>query len=334
MRRWKYVSFGSSGTLGCAYVGMLDALESHIDFHSWRQDLKGVSGTSAGCIAALALLLGLTAADRKAALIDMVDMRQVLNGIDVSLLFRNYGVDDGTGFRKCISNILQRNGLSPHSTLGDLHRLLRVEFVALCTDLRTSTPVALRASTHPHVKVCDAIYASCCIPFLFTPMELDGMELVDGCMTCSVPTVFEAAETLHVWMLKTHTPSSDHSWFSFLGGLIKCTSYLQEPALNKLRADFPQNVCVLDTPFLRRQSTLDLDLKEDVVDRMVLAGYTSTLDWIVEGKWSRVLQQCVEVVVQLTNVTEPSADEVAPNFETQESAPASGAGCGGAPGTA
>ena len=331
---WKYVSFGSSGTLGCAYVGMLDALESQIDFQAWRQDLKGVSGTSAGCIAALALMLGLSSEDRKAALFEMVDMRKVLNGIDVSLLFRNYGVDDGTGFRECISNILQRNGLSPNSTLGDLHRLLRVEFVAVCTDIRTSTPVALRASTHPNVRVCDAIYASCCIPFLFTPLHLDGMELVDGCLTCSVPTVFEASETLHAWLLKMNTPPSEPSWFTFLTGLIKCTSYLQDPMLNKLRENFPHNVCVLDDSFLRKQTTLDLHLNEEVVHRMIISGYTCTLDWITKGKWTRALKECVEVAANQLTKLPAKQEEDAPNFETmRESAPGNGVLCGDAPST-
>ena len=97
-----------------------------------------------------------------------------------------------------IRKVLMRGGLSAESTLGDVKRLLRQEFVCMCTDLVTGRPYALSSTQNPEVRVYDAVYASCCIPFVFTPMDMGGAVLSDGCLSSDQPNVFVEEETFFV----------------------------------------------------------------------------------------------------------------------------------------
>ena len=47
----------------------------------------------------------------------------------------------------------------------------------MCTDLvHTGQPLVLSAQSHPTLRVCDAVYASCCVPFVFAPARLGRLQ--------------------------------------------------------------------------------------------------------------------------------------------------------------
>ena len=238
MERARYVSFAGAGTRGVVYAGVIDAWESrHAGFEAWRQGLRGAAGTSAGAIAALGLLLGLARADRHELMRSIADMRDVVRFPDVSLLLRHFGWADGRAMRERVSAMLERGGLSPSSTFADLRRLLRQEFVCMCTDLRTGAPVKLCAETTPGMRVCDAVYASCCVPFVFTPPCLpDGSMVTDGCLSCNQPDVFERAETLFV-NVDASVPDRVETWPDFLGGIVRASLAAQQPSWDALMVE-------------------------------------------------------------------------------------------------
>lgn len=59
---------------------------------------------------------------------------------------------------------------------------LKTRFAAVCTDLRTGELALLR-----HGPVGDAVRASCSIPGVFVPKDLNGRELVDGGLVSPLP---------------------------------------------------------------------------------------------------------------------------------------------------
>lgn len=292
----RYLSFAGAGSSGYAYAGFLDALERAAGYDEWRRELKGVAGTSAGALAALAVVLGLDATARARVLHEILDVVAPLN-MDLALLARRYGVDDGTTFRTQIQEVLEMSGLSASSTLGDLHRLLRVEFAVVCTDLSTSTQVTLSPRTHAGVRVCDAIFASCCVPFLFTPMELDGHVLVDGCLTANQPRVYDDARTLFAWTCAPSAPRaalSDLTWHDFLMGVLRCAMSAQHPQLEHLREHCAH--VVLHTRAESAQSLLTLAVSNDACAAMLHAAFVSTVDWLHQGRLLRVATAAVAAI--------------------------------------
>ena len=291
----RYVSFGSAGFKGAVYTGFLSALEDHFcrgpggaeAYAAWRSQLLGVAGTSSGALAALALALGLERSTRTAALREFSDMRRILPSVDIARLYRNHGADDGQGLRACVAHLLTAGGLSPTSTLGDVRRLLRLDFVCFATELQSSTAVALSAATAPDMRVCDAIYASCCLPFAFVPLRRgDGAVLVDGCMLARLPDPFpDGARTLYVDVTLTEACEGGiGSWPGFLRALLATTATLQAPAVRQLQGP----TVVIDSPVLRQTECFDLSLTPTTPPRLPRAGGTGS-DVLASGALSATL---------------------------------------------
>jgi len=314
----RYVSVSSAGTLGNAYFGVLDALERHMgDYEAWRQNLLGVSGCSAGCIVALSIALGLSA-DARAELHDMFDVRRIVGTPDVARLAKEYGVDDGRGLREAVQHMLMRGGLSAHSTLGDLRRLLRIDFVCACTDLNAVAPVYLSSMATPHVGVCDAILASCAVPLLFCPRVVDGRQLVDGCLTCSQPEAFDEDATLFVDVLEDY-PDEVRGWNDYLCRVVRCAMIPQHAARAARAARRPARSIHLRVP--RELGTMGFDVAMERSTRAALArcGFVGTLDALSGGRVRAALARALRAYIDarattvlLPPLTEAEADERAP----------------------
>lgn len=310
----RYLSFAGAGTSGYAYAGFLDALERSSEYDTWRRSLQGVSGTSAGALAALSVVLGLNANARARVLHEVLDV--TVDTLDFALLARRYGVDDGTSFRTQIQQVLEMSGLSPTSTLGDLYRLLRVDFAVVCTDIATSTNVTLSSRTYPNVRVCDAIFASCCVPFLFTPMEIEGYVLVDGCLTANQPRVYDDASTLFVWTLTPPSPVAalgDLTWPGFLMRVLQCSMTTQHAQRETIRTQCAH--IVLRNPLILNEastSLLDLLISEDSRARMLHGAYIDTSNWLLAR---RLLPSVAAVVLTLASCASASSRGYEPESE-------------------
>lgn len=310
MEKTRYLSVESGGTRGFLYMGALDALErwmlstTGVSYEEWRQGLLGVSGTSAGAIAALVVALGLSCEDRTELLSQIADLKAVLQRPDVTLLMHRFGWEDGRSFKEFVQNVLMRGGLSAESTLGDLKRLLRIEFVCFATELNTGHAFELSSTRTPTIRMCDAIYASCCVPFVFTPQPYeDGRMLVDGCLSCVLPRVFPEAETTFV-TLSSEPPMGVRTWVEYLNGIVRCACVCQEEELCRLRARVPETCVTL--PVSRHIGTctrsFDVDLHTGDLDVFHRCGYNHMLDHLLRGVLTKTVNLAVSVYVTNTTV--------------------------------
>lgn len=284
MEELKYVSFSVAGTKGHMFMGVLDGLEDVLErrgkktFEEWYASLDGVAGSSAGAIIGLILLLGLDREKRNTILHEISNVQKHLNP-DLSLLLRNYGWEDGTALREYLRTILTMGGLSADSTLYDLSRLLRREFVVVCTDLHSTTAMRLSAKTHPTLKVVDAIYASCAVPFVFTPPSIDGVLVADGCLTEDLPQVFDAVQTLFVLTDRRIPPDQTvQTWPEFLSKIVSCASVAQNAHIQSLCDSFPDNVVhVRCTDEVLNMPSMNIHQTEDDTMMLYHLGYLATM---------------------------------------------------------
>ena len=293
-----YVSFASAGTRGLAYLGFFDCLERHAseaDRRAWRENLRGVAGTSAGSICALAFALDLTK-DMLHEMTELIDVSNMLKRSDIAMLATEFGIDDGQAIRDAVQQMLIKGGLSPFSTLGDLGRLLRIRFVCATTDLHTSRTVELSSTETPDVLVTDAVFASCAVPFVFRPWRHNGMLLGDGCLTCVLPNPFPPAETLFVAPVTSEPERLPlNGWSSFLQSIVRCatqpqmTSFIVTPpeGVEVLRLDIPPHVS-------QQASTFDLSMGDDAKASLSGCGYVSTLDHLMEGRVSATMRRLLQ----------------------------------------
>lgn len=155
------VALGAGSARGWAHIGVLQALEAA----GIRPDI--ISGTSIGA------LVGAAYADDGLAELERwvrgLNWRTVLGFFDVSF---NGGFIKGARLIK----FLQESLLD--KTIDELPR----SFGAVATALETGREVWLREG-----GVADAVRASIALPGLFTPVERDGLLLVDGGLVNPVP---------------------------------------------------------------------------------------------------------------------------------------------------
>ena len=92
MEETEYFSCSGGGTQGLMFSGLVDALEDYfyilgISYEDWRRRLKGLSGTSAGTICCLSIILGIDKVNRKKLIHDIFsDLRNIITCPDNTLL--------------------------------------------------------------------------------------------------------------------------------------------------------------------------------------------------------------------------------------------------------
>lgn len=163
--------FAGGGSYGAVQVGMLRALCAH----DIRPDL--VAGSSVGAING-AFYAGMPSAngiERLEALWRGLRRQDVfpitLSGLFGALVNANHFFEP-SGLRRLLTAHL------PYSQLEDSAIPVHV----MATDLLTGSPVRLSAG--PAVA---AVLASCAIPAIYPPIQIDDRKLIDGAIACNTP---------------------------------------------------------------------------------------------------------------------------------------------------
>lgn len=162
MNKHKKVGLALSGGVarGPVHVGVLTALERAgipIDF---------VAGTSAGAIVGAAYCAGLEIPQLRALALDsgwrsMAGLSRSRHGLVSFYKMENYLTE----------------------LVGDLDiRDLSIPFTAVVTDMQYGIPIFLRRG-----RLATAVRASCSVPGVVTPVEIDGRLVCDGGITDNLP---------------------------------------------------------------------------------------------------------------------------------------------------
>ncbi len=177
---------GGGGVLGAAEVGMLQALFEH----DVRPDL--IVGTSVGAIngALVAADPGPGAVDRLRALWEELASQQIFTGSVLARLGTLARTRTHLHPREPLRALLQAN--LPVQTFAEL----RVPFECVAASIE-------RAAEHWFTDgaLVDAVLASCAVPGLLPPVELDGEHYLDGGLVHSIPVgraVALGADTVYV----------------------------------------------------------------------------------------------------------------------------------------
>ncbi len=145
---------------GPAHIGVLRVLEqAGIPIHC-------VAGTSAGSIVGAAYCAGLS--------VDALEEMALTGGWQniVRLQWPRHGLVSFAGLEPWLE-----------SMIGVLDvRDLALPFTAVATDLESGEPVVLKQG-----RLAAAVHASCAVPGLVEPVEINGRLLCDGGVSCNLP---------------------------------------------------------------------------------------------------------------------------------------------------
>ncbi len=163
MKRKKIgLALSGGAARGFAHLGVLKVLREHdipIDF---------IAGTSAGSIVGAAFAAGLS-------IEEIIEMGRKMTWYRM------------TGFSYSPKGILSNASMGaflrkvfPRDKFEDLP----IPFAAVTCDLETGNAIILKETG----DLVDAVRASCAIPGVFTPVEINGKRLFDGGVVANVPT--------------------------------------------------------------------------------------------------------------------------------------------------
>jgi hypothetical protein len=168
------VTMGGSGALYPIYLGCLCRLQDE------GYDIVKVGGSSGGAISA-ALWASPRVENTKESLKKFVAKTLPKNNkkvISYSLVhfFRHWGLINGRPLEELFSKILFQN-------IGEAVVPLEI-FVA---NLQRNKQIIFSSTETPNVNLPKVLRASCSIPLIFDPVEIDGVKYVDGGWSTPLP---------------------------------------------------------------------------------------------------------------------------------------------------
>lgn len=170
----KRLVFSGGGTRCLVFASCLVGLEQAGRLHA----VESAWGTSAGALIAALFLLAKSAA-RVRDILYSANFTKFINIDPANLLLfsQAWGLDNGHTLAEELERLLELT--------GDGNSRLRLRdipaFTAIVTDLTSRDIVCCNANTFPDMVLVDAIRASMCLPFFFTPFRApNGHVWVDG----------------------------------------------------------------------------------------------------------------------------------------------------------
>ena len=274
----EYLALGGCGTRGLAYLGLLRCLQTQwVGYKDFYRGLKGAAGTSSGALCALAFLADADVERVTQAGLEL-GISSVAHEVDVSRLFKGFGLDSGNALQQIIDSSLAAMGLSTAMTFETFHRLTGKEFAVYATDLKRQEKFVFRKSTTPDVSISKALYCSMCVPFLFAPKKFNGSYFVDGGLTHNVP--FDAFKESICSTFVMHMTDTDETCVddlrSFGFAVAACALTSQMPAVREHAALHPAMVHEVGCK-VQNDSAVSLNATEGFVRGARSRGYAAAL---------------------------------------------------------
>jgi NTE family protein len=170
----------AGGTYGAAYIGAYRALEAR----SLTAGIRRFHGTSAGSLVATMAACGLTSAEMMRVMEVVTTRPRPRVGLqDVARLTVEYGAIDA---RDYLSDAMDAF-LPPCATFATLAKERGVNLSVHAYNVHERRVADFGLDATPDADVRDAVAASCCVPFLFKPVAIAGVQYVDGAVAQRTP---------------------------------------------------------------------------------------------------------------------------------------------------
>tara|TARA_B100001057_G_C22860215_1_gene954210 strand:- start:2702 stop:3571 length:870 start_codon:yes stop_codon:yes gene_type:complete len=246
----KNLVISGGGYNGLCVLGVLNELmkSNYIEY----SNIEKIYGTSVGSIVGLIYSLNINLEDLKAFMIN----RPWNNFVDVSFdniikIIEKKGLLDGTFIKKFVKKLFNLKEISTDITFNELYEYSHIELHTYHVELNKYELVDCNYKTKPDMKVLEAVYYSCSLPYLFSPGKYNNDICLDGGLLCSFPLNIcleenKEEETLGIEicqdsnLLKINDKSNifEYSFFIFLK-MLKISNKKQKEIKNYIRIERP-----------------------------------------------------------------------------------------------
>lgn len=184
----QYIIFPGGGPIGIYIYGILKQLKKN-NFWNYN-NIKSVYCTSIGGIFGIITLLNL-----EESWIDDYIIKRPWNKI-MDFTKTNYfdslsekGLFGNQVFKDLLEPLLNAKDLDINITLQEFYDYCKIIIYFYSTNINSNLLELQEISykNYPNMKLYDAIYATCCIPFIFKPYFINNKCLIDGGLMCNTP---------------------------------------------------------------------------------------------------------------------------------------------------
>jgi len=164
----KHIVMAGGGAMGFAFYGALR--ESH-QKGIWKQEnIQTIYATSIGTIMGTIISLGYDWSVIDNFLIKRPWQQVFKFQLPMAFnLITKQGIFDQTTIYEIFLPLFKGKDIPMDICLLDFYHLTKRDIHFIATEINTMQIEDISYKTHPEWKVIDAIYASCCLPFLFSP---------------------------------------------------------------------------------------------------------------------------------------------------------------------
>ena len=180
----EHIVIESGGYKGLYALGALYQLNKE-NFYN-IENIKSIFGTSIGSYVGVLLCLKMDWDDLLKYFIE----RPWQNSIKIPPLLDFYsskGIIDSSFFKISLKNLLLSKDLRLDSTLKDLYEYSKIELHIFTVEVQDLKLIDISYKTHSDMKIIEAVYRSCAIPYIFKPCWSDDNYYIDGAVLNDYP---------------------------------------------------------------------------------------------------------------------------------------------------
>ena len=206
---YRSIVFSGGTHKGILEIGAMKYILKNTDIMS---SINKYYGTSIGTMVAVSLLLPLDF-DYVLNYIIQRPWYKILDlNIDSVLSFhQSSGLLGRDFFVKIFEPLFSFCNISIDITLHEFYEITNKELYLITTELETFSPLSLSYKSFPEMKLIDAIYSSCCIPYIFQPSKYNGNTYLDGGFTFHYPIIFAQTDLLREYYSNLNTNKDSDS---------------------------------------------------------------------------------------------------------------------------
>jgi len=182
----KHIVLTGGGTVGYTEYGILK--QSNKD-HFWEyENLETIYSTSIGAIIGTIIALQIDwdimdeyIINRPWQNVFKINIYTAINSL------KTRGMLNPKAIEETLGPLLKSKDVDMDITMKEFYDIFKIELHFFCTELNDLCVVDMSYKTHPDWKLLDAVYSSCCLPFLFQPFFKDDKIYFDGGIMSNYP---------------------------------------------------------------------------------------------------------------------------------------------------
>jgi len=182
----KNIVLSGGGYNGLYMLGTIDNLlkSNFLNFN----EIEKIYGTSFGALAGFIMCLKIS----WSKVIDYFIERPWNKMVNISLdsiieMTSKKGLLDESFIYELLEKLILFCGLEKNITFNQLYEYNNIELHTYHVELNSFKLIDCSYKSHPDLIVLEAIYSSCCLPFLFKPGKINDILCIDGGVLCSFP---------------------------------------------------------------------------------------------------------------------------------------------------